>query len=66
MPRAKKELETENTSITKSRRMTSLEEFAIMNDLRPEIVAGLKVWLKGDLFHFDLEWERLLKEYMER
>lgn len=54
------------TPIRKSRRKTSLEEFALTKNLRIEFVAGFKAWLKGQYFHFDEEWEELLKKYKNR
>lgn len=64
-------IETKLTSekkktITKSRRRTSLEEFALVKNMRPEIKAGFKVWLNGQYFHFDSEWEELYKQYQNR
>lgn len=50
----------------KSRKKTSLDEFAIVNNLRPEVKAGFKVWLDGKLYHFDDEWKKLFSEYMNR
>ena len=50
----------------KSRKRTSLNEFAIVNDIRPEVIAGFRIWLKGDDFHFDDEWDVLFQEYMNR
>lgn len=55
-----------NKPFTKSRKRTSLAEFAFVNNIRPEVIAGFKVWLKGDLYHFDNEWEFLFKEYSNR
>lgn len=50
----------------KSRRRTSLSEFAAVKNLRPEITAGFKAWLKNDLFHFDEEWDELFNKYINR
>lgn len=55
-----------NEPFVKSRKRTSLDEFAIIHNLRPEMKAGFKVWLKGKLFHFDDEWETLFKNYTNR
>lgn len=52
--------------VVKSRKKTSLKEFALTKRLRPEIKAGFKVWLRGDEFHFDKDWERLFYEYNHR
>lgn len=52
--------------ISKSRKRTSLEEFAITNNLRPEVKAGFKAWLKGEYFHFDNEWNELYTQYKNR
>ena len=52
--------------VVKSRKKTSLKEFALNKHLRPEIKAGFRVWLKGDEFHFDDEWEKLFYEYNHR
>lgn len=54
------------TVINKSRRRTSLNEFCIVNNIRPEVRAGFKVWLKGELFHFDDEWLELYNNYTNR
>lgn len=54
------------TPIRKSRRKTSIEEFALTKNLRPEYVAGFKAWLKGQYFHFDEEWEELYENYKNR
>lgn len=53
-------------TISKSRKRTSLEEFAAINQLRPEVKAGFKVWLNGQYFHFDEEWQDLFKQYKNR
>lgn len=58
-------LKTENT-IKKSRKRTSLDEFAIVNNLRPEVKAGFKAWLNGDYYHFDDEWKELFENYNRR
>lgn len=50
----------------KSRKRTSLKEFAITHGLRPEMKAGFKMWLKGELHHFNDEWETLFKNYTNR
>lgn len=50
----------------KSRRRTSLDEFAVVNQLRPEVKAGFKAWLKGQYFHFDEEWKTLFENYQNR
>lgn len=52
--------------VSKSRRRTSLEEFSVVKNLRPEVKAGFKAWLKGEYFHFDPEWEDLFKKYKNR
>lgn len=51
---------------SKSRRKTSLEEFSLVNNLRPEVKAGFRAWLKGQYFHFDDEWNELYKKYKNR
>ena len=53
-------------SIVKSRKRTSLDEFAHRIHLRPEIKAGFKAWLKGTYFAFDNEWEQLYYDYTNR
>ena len=53
-------------SIVKSRKRTSLDEFAHRIHLRPEIKAGFKAWLKGQYFAFDNEWEQLYNDYKNR
>ena len=59
---------TEKTTptISKSRIRTSLDEFALVKNLRPEVQAGFKAWLKGEYFHFDEEWETLYENYSNR
>lgn len=59
---------TEKTTsvISKSRRRTSLEEFSLVKNLRPEVQAGFKAWLRGQYFHFDEEWETLYENYTNR
>ena len=52
--------------ISKSRKKTSLNEFALVNNLRPEIKAGFKAWLKGEYYHFDNEWKELFEKYTNR
>ena len=52
--------------VVKSRKKTSLKEFSLIKQLRPEVKAGFKVWLKGNEFHFDDEWEKLFYEYNHR
>ena len=52
--------------IVKSRRRTSLTEFATTNNLRPEVTAGFKAWLRGELFHFDEDWVTLFEQYKQR
>lgn len=59
--------ETANkNSFRKSRKRTSLREFAARQQLRPEVLAGFRVWLKGEEYHFDSEWDTLYNEYMNR
>ena len=59
-----------NTSSTKnfvkSRKRTSFKEFVIKKRLRPEVIAGFKVWLKGQFHFFDNEWEEKFHEYTHR
>lgn len=52
--------------IVKSRKRTSLDEFAHRARIRPEIKAGFKAWLRGKYFAFDDEWEQLLNNYGNR
>lgn len=52
--------------IQKSRKRTSLDEFAAVNNLRPEVKAGFKVWLQGENFHFESEWKELFEKYIHR
>ena len=52
--------------VVKSRKKTSLKEFALMKRLRPEIKAWFKSWLQGNEFHFDDEWDKLFYEYNHR
>ena len=53
-------------AVAKSRKRTSLHEFAFVNNLRPEVAAGFRAWLAGEEYHFDDEWADLYKEYMSR
>lgn len=50
----------------KSRRRTSFKEFTLKKELRPEVIAGFRVWLKGTMFLFDDEWEQKYNEYCNR
>lgn len=59
-------LSSETKPIQKSRKRTSLDEFAAVNNLRPEIKAGFKVWLQGENFHFENEWKELFEKYNHR
>lgn len=52
--------------IVKSRRKTSLDEFAQSSNLRPEIKAGFKAWLRGKIFQFDEDWITLFEQYKNR
>ena len=52
--------------IVKSRKRTSLDEFAHRMHMRPEIKAGFKAWLRGQHFAFDNEWEQLFNDYNNR
>lgn len=62
----RKTIVSEPKVYTKSRKRTSLQEFAFVNNLRPEILAGFKAWLNGDLFHFEDEWKKLFNKYQNR
>lgn len=57
---------TSKTTFKKSRKRTSLNEFSIVNNLRPEVKAGFKDWLNGDEYHFDNEWKTLYEKYVNR
>ena len=57
---------TNKTPIVKSRKRTSLEEFSLRKNLRPEVKAGFKMWLKGKVFQFDEDWEILFEQYRNR
>ena len=57
---------TKTNGFIKSRQRTSFKEFVIRKKLRPEVRAGFKVWLKGQLHHFDDEWEHKFNEYVNR
>lgn len=50
----------------KSRKRTSLKEFAVSKNMRPEIKAGFKAWLGDRLHNFDEDWEKLLHQYENR
>ena len=54
------------TGFSKSRQRTSFKEFVIRKKLRPEVRAGFKVWLKGQMHFFDNEWEQKFNEYIHR
>lgn len=71
---AETETAAENTvtpkrEIAKSRKRTPLREFAHINNIRTEVVAGFQVWIdlnnKGS-YHFDDEWATLFDEYNNR
>lgn len=53
-------------SIVKSRKRTSLDEFAHRTRMRPEIKAGFRAWMRGQHFAFDNEWQQLFNEYNNR
>lgn len=53
-------------SIVKSRKRTSLDEFAHRTRMRPEIKAGFRAWMRGQHFAFDNEWEQLFNDYNNR
>lgn len=53
-------------TVVKSRKRTSLDEFAHRARIRPEIKAGFRAWLRGQHFAFDDEWEQLFKDYNNR
>lgn len=52
--------------MTKSRRLTTLMEFAADKRMRPEHLAGFRAWLRGKKCASDDEWEDLLQEYRSR
>lgn len=52
--------------IVKSRKRTSLDEFAHRTRMRPEIKAGFRAWMRGQHFAFDNEWEQLFIDYNNR
>ena len=62
----RRKVPTEPKTYEKSRKRTSLQEFAYVNKLRPEILAGFKAWLNGENFHFDDEWKTLFEQYRNR
>lgn len=62
----RRKVPTEPKTYAKSRKRTSLQEFAFVNKLRPEILAGFKAWLNGGNFHFDDEWKTLFEQYRNR
>ena len=57
---------TQTNNFIKSRRRTSFKEFTLIKELRPEVKAGFRAWLKGTMFLFDDEWERKYDEYCNR
>lgn len=59
-------IEKPDKKFSKSRKRTSLDEFAIANNIRPEVKAGFKAWLNGQYFHFDEEWKKLFEQYENR
>lgn len=52
--------------MAKSRRLTSLDEFALDQRLRPEELAGFRAWLAGKRCASDSEWEDLHAQYRNR
>ena len=57
---------TKTNNIVKSRARTSFKEFVFKKQLRPEVKAGFKAWLRGNYFYFDDEWEQKFNEYCNR
>lgn len=66
VPTEKSVTSSTTSPIVKSRKRTSLEEFAHRKHIRPEIKAGFKAWLRGQNFAFDNEWEQLFIDYNNR
>lgn len=62
----KKGKKIEEVEFVKSKRRTSFDEYILINSIRPEIAAGFKVWLKGELFHTDGEWNKIFEDYKNR
>lgn len=58
--------ETTRTAPRKSRKKITLKEFALYENLRPEFIAGFKIWLDGQYFFFRDEWKEKLEEYKNR
>lgn len=56
----------EKETIIKSRKKMSFNEFCVIKNLRVEVKAGFEVWLKGEYFHFEDEWNRLFEDYTNR
>ena len=52
--------------IKKSARRMPLQEFVGSRSLRPEVAAGFRAWLNGDLHHSEEDWEALFEEYTNR
>lgn len=46
--------------------LMTFREFAFVEQLRPEEIAGFRVWLSGQEHHRETEWRQLLAEYRNR
>lgn len=49
-----------------SQRLTTLAEFALDRNLRPEELAGFRAWLGGRRSATDEDWEALYAQYVNR
>lgn len=52
--------------MTKSARLTTLGEFAMDINMRPEELAGFRAWLGGKRCASDDEWRELHAQYTNR
>ncbi len=52
--------------IEKSKRLISFREFMLGKDLRRELKASFNIWLDGKDYATNEDWEKLLKEFLNR
>lgn len=53
----------------RSRKRTSLKEYALTHQIRQAHVAGMTVWLLRNnlgMYHFNKEWDALYEQYLSR
>lgn len=49
-----------------SRRLTTIAEYALDKNLRPEELAGFRAWLGGTRCAADDDWDDLYNQYISR